>query len=453
MGHAYVENNKFAWGSFLKFVVGTLAGLLLVVIPLNFNGTVDTISFYFLKKFVAFAGSGLMLTIAIIVMLSGLISLYVLLAKPQKILSNKLGEFLFNTTPFYVINRLLGGIIALLCYFNAGPEFLISADTGGTMLSLSAQLSILIPPMLLFQTFILEFGAMEFVGSLVGFVFKPLFKISENAAVSVISAWVGPGNAAILGTRQLFEEGYYTVKEAAVIGSQFATSSIGWVVLIASVLDLMDVFWWLYLVITVVGFIIAMVIVRIPPVSKYPNTYVNGTTHSAVVENAQVIQGSRFLTASVRACRRVEGVSAQNFANKIKNMLFYVISLQPIIICWGTLALILSVYTPVLEWISYPVGYVLALFQVPQAYEAATAIMSGFADNYLPVILGKSLESPEVKFIVAAMSIIQLIFMSEIATLLKSTKIITKFKDIIIIFVLRTVLALPLVVLAAKWLF
>ena len=130
----------------------------------------------------------------------------------------------------------------LLCYLNIGPEFIISIDTGGTMLDLSTQLSILIPPMLFLQVLILEFGVMEFVGCLFGFIVRPLFKISEFAAVNIISAWVGPGNAAILGTKQLFEEGFFTLKEAAIISTTFATSSIGWVVLVANVLGLMDVF-------------------------------------------------------------------------------------------------------------------------------------------------------------------------------------------------------------------
>ncbi|CZT61262.1 hypothetical protein CDFC105_104160 [Clostridioides difficile] len=86
--------------------------------------------------------------------------------------------------------------------------------------------------MLLFQTLILEFGAMEFLGQLIGFIAKPLFKLSEICAVNIISAWVGPGNAAIIGTKELFEKGYFTVKESAVIGSQFSISSIGWVVLV-----------------------------------------------------------------------------------------------------------------------------------------------------------------------------------------------------------------------------
>ena len=40
----------------LKFVVGTLLGLFLVVIPLNFGKNVDTFTFYYLKKFVSWMG-------------------------------------------------------------------------------------------------------------------------------------------------------------------------------------------------------------------------------------------------------------------------------------------------------------------------------------------------------------------------------------------------------------
>ncbi|WP_373751011.1 hypothetical protein [Jeotgalibaca porci] len=103
-------------------------------------------------------------------------------------------------------------IIAVMVYFKMGPEFLISADTGGAMLSLATQLSIIVPMMLLFQTFILEFGAMEFLGEFIGVIVRPLFKTSEICATSILSAWVGPGNAAIMGTKELFEQGYFTMK-------------------------------------------------------------------------------------------------------------------------------------------------------------------------------------------------------------------------------------------------
>lgn len=445
-------NSKVNLVNILKFSLATILGFLLVVVPFNFGETVDTISFYYLKLLKSALGNTLTIIIVSVVVLSGLISLVTLLFKPKFILNNKILNSLFVTTPFYVINRLLGGVIAVLCYLNIGPEFIISIDTGGTMLDLSTQLSILIPPMLFLQVLILEFGVMEFVGCLFGFIVRPLFKISEFAAVNIISAWVGPGNAAILGTKQLFEEGFFTLKEAAIISTTFATSSIGWVVLVANVLGLMDVFPQFFLTICIVGIIVAFITVRLRPISKIPNNYVNGSNkgkNSNTVNNST----SKFNQALELSCNRVSTTSYKNFTNKIPNALYYIISLQPIIICWGTLALILSCYTPILQWFSYPIGLLMNLFNVSDAFAAAPAILAGFADNYLPVILAKGFASLEVKFIIGTMSILQIIFMSEIGALLISTKLVTKFKDILIIFLQRTIISLPLVILISKLVF
>lgn len=80
------------------------------------------------------------------------------------------------------------------------------------------------------------------------------------------------------------------------------------------------------------------------------------------------------------------------------------------------------------------------LFNVPEAFAAAPAILAGFADNYLPVILFKGFASLEVKFIIGTMSILQIIFLSEIGALLISNKIVAKFKDLLIIFLQRTII-------------
>lgn len=436
----------------LKFSIATILGFLLVVIPFNFDGTVDTISFYYLKLLKSSLGNVLTFTVVSVVALSGIVSLITLLFKPKFILENKTLKSLFSTTPFYVANRLIGGLIAILCFFNLGPEFIISLDTGGTMLDLSTQLSILIPPMLFLQVLILEFGIMEFVGCLFGFIVKPLFKLSEFAAVNIISAWVGPGNAAIIGTKQLFEEGFFTFREVAIISTSFSISSIGWVVLVANVLGLMDVFDLFYFTICATGAIVAFITVRLRPISKIPNVYVDGSTQDKNPKS-DLASKSNFDKAIDLACDRASIVSYKNFTNKIPNALSYVISLQPIIICWGTVALILSCYTPILEWLSYPIGVIMNILNVPDAFVAAPAILSGFADNYLPVILAKGLASTEVRFIVGAMSILQLIFMSEIGALLISNNIVTKFKDILIIFLQRTLISLPIVILVSKLIF
>lgn len=447
-----MKEHKITISGSLKFLLGTLAGLFLVVIPLNFNGTVDTFTFYYLKQFVAFGGHTLVLVITMLIVISAVLALVDMLVQPAFIEEHKLMKTLFHCSRFDVVNRTLGAIIAVMVCFQVGPTFVTGMDTGNTMLPLSTQLSIIIPPMLLFQTFILEFGLMEFLGTLIGFIVKPLFKVSKMAAVSIISAWVGPGNAAIMGARQLFDEGYYTFKEAAIIATTFSCSSIGWVVLVANVLGLMDMFGWFYLIITVVGFIVALIGVRIPPISHYQDLYVNGTTESdkALMDTSE---DGVFHRSLALACSRVETIRLANFTSKGKNMLTYVFCLQPVIVCWGTLALILSTYTPVLQWLSFPIGWVMDVVGMPQAYQAAPAILSGFADNYLPVILGKGMESMQIRFIIGAMSILEIIFMSEIGALLSSTKLVKKFSDIIIIFIERTLLSLPFVLLAALLLF
>lgn len=433
----------------IKFIGGTLLGILLVLIPFNFNGTVDTVLFYYLKQFIRAYQSPLRFIIMILMCISAIVALYDFIAKPDWIRNNKILKNIFSTSLFYIVNRFLGALICVLVYFNIGPNFLISADTGESMFSLATQLSILVPCMLFLQTLILECGAMEFIGELIGFIVKPIFKVSEMGAVSIISAWVGPGNAAILGTRDLFEEGYYTVKEAAIIGSQFSTSSVGWIVLVSSVFGIMDHFGTLFLVITLVGIIVAMVGVRIPPISKYPNTYMNNSEISPLQVTQNESQ-SKIAYAFDRALQRADKVTLKTFSSKINNMLFYVIWLQPIIVCWGTLALIVSIYTPLLQWISYPIELILSMANISEPAASASAIMSGFADNYLPVILGKDIASVASRFIIAAMSILQIVFMSEIASLLTSTQVIKNFKDVLLVFIIRTFVALPFVILCVK---
>lgn len=433
----------------IKFIGGTLLGILLVLIPFNFNGTVDTVLFYYLKQFIRAYQSPLRFIIMILMCISAIVALYDFIAKPDWIRNNKILKNIFSTSLFYIVNRFLGALICVLVYFNIGPNFIISADTGESMFSLATQLSILVPCMLFLQTLILECGAMEFIGELIGFIVKPIFKVSEMGAVSIISAWVGPGNAAILGTRDLFEEGYYTVKEAAIIGSQFSTSSVGWIVLVSSVFGIMDHFGTLFLVITLVGIIVAMVGVRIPPISKYPNTYMNNSEISPLQVTQNESQ-SKIAYAFDRALQRADKVTLKTFSSKINNMLFYVIWLQPIIVCWGTLALIVSIYTPLLQWISYPIELILSIANISEPAASASAIMSGFADNYLPVILGKDIASVASRFIIAAMSILQIVFMSEIASLLTSTQVIKNFKDVLLVFIIRTFVALPFVILCVK---
>lgn len=442
-----IENNQISIIGLVKFILCTLLGTFLVLVPFNFNGKIDTILFYFLKNFVSNNKHLIMTLVVFAIVVSAFLSTIDLFNKNTFIQKNRLCKKLFSTTPFYVANRWLGAIISLAVYFNIGPEFLLSIDTGGAMVDLATQLSILVPSMLFLQTLILEFGAMEFIGEIVGGIVKPLFKLSEICSVSIISAWVGPGNAAIMATEELFQKGYFTVKEMAIIGTQFATGSVGWVVLVSSVLGVIDYVGLIFVGLIVIGIIVAFISVRIYPISKYPNTYVDGSTVSK--HNVEKV-GNPFIRGLQKASERANKATTKNFSTKIDNMSFYVFWLTPIVVCWGTLALIISLYTPLLQIVSLPVEMILTLFNIPESKQTASAIMSGLADNYLPVILGQSIQSAVSRVIIATISIIQIIYLSETATLLTSTNKKMSFLDVIIIFLERTFISLIFIILMAK---
>ena len=77
----------------------------------------------------------------------------------------------------------------------------------------------------------------------------------------------------------------------------------------------------------------------------------------------------------------------------------------------------------------------------------------GFADMLLPSILGAGIESELTRFFIATISVTQLIYMSEVGGLILGTKLPLKLWDLFIIFILRTLISIPIVAGIAHLLF
>ena len=84
---------------------------------------------------------------------------------------------------------------------------------------------------------------------------------------------------------------------------------------------------------------------------------------------------------------------------------------------------------------------------------AAPAILVGFADMFLPSVIASSIESEMTRFVVAATSVTQLIYMSEIGSIIMGSKIPVSLKDLFIIFIERTVVTLPVIAVLAHLIF
>lgn len=125
---------------------------------------------------------------------------------------------------------------------------------------------------------------------------------------------------------------------------------------------------------------------------------------------------------------------------------------MPAVMFIGTISLILATYTPVFNWLGYPFLPLLKLLQIPEAVAASSCVVVGFGDMFIPsIIASATIQSEFTRFVIAAISITQLIYMSEVGALLLSSKLPLKLKDLIFIFLERTVISLVIATMIARY--
>ena len=94
------------------------------------------------------------------------------------------------------------------------------------------------------------------------------------------------------------------------------------------------------------------------------------------------------------------------------------IGVIPVVMAFGTIALILAEYTSVFTILGKPFEPILSVLGIPEAADAAQLMVVGFTDMFLPVILANGLITSELTlFVVATVSVTQLIFMAEVGGL------------------------------------
>ncbi|MCD8347289.1 MAG: hypothetical protein LUD16_04915 [Lachnospiraceae bacterium] len=124
--------------------------------------------------------------------------------------------------------------------------------------------------------------------------------------------------------------------------------------------------------------------------------------------------------------------------------------LIPIVIAWGTVALIIATYTPVFSWLSFPMRLYLQLFGIEEAAAVAPATLVGFMDMFIPALLISGVESVKTRFVIGALSLVQIIYLTEVGTIIIKSEIPLNIGKLFIVFLERTLIAIPLLVLCAN---
>lgn len=439
----------------LKFIIPSIIGILLFMTPIKFEGNITIPIAIMSGKLVALLGSGLPYIISSAICISALGSIVTVLFKPEFILKNEFLNTLFNLKPVWFVSRVAGAIFCLSVLTGIGPEIIWSGSTGAFVLH--DLLTILFSIFFfagLFLPLLLSFGLLEFFGAILTKVMRPLFKLPGRSSIDCITSWLGDGTLGIMLTNKQYEEGFYSRREATVISTTFSAVSITFSLIVISQVGLSHMFIPFYLTVTFAGIVAAIIIPRIAPLSKLPDTYYNNQPNK---NSEEIPEGyNSFSWGYAKALNKAStNVSVSKFfKDGLTNVIDMWLGVLPVVMALATSALIIAEFTPIFKILGLPFIPILMLLQVPEAVAASQTIVVGFADMLLPSVLAaNTITSEMTRFIVACTSVTQLIYMSEVGGVLLGSKIPVSIKQLLIIFVERTLITLPVIVLIANFLF
>jgi len=356
---------------------------------------------------------------------------------------------ILDPSSFWAGTRLLGTAFSLLTYLHMGPNSIINSNTGGLIFfDLMPTLFAVFLFAGIFLPLLMDFGLLELAGALLSKVMRPLFKLPGRSSIDCIASWLGDGTIGVLLTSKQYEDGFYTEKEAAIIGTTFSAVSITFSLVVIAQVGLSHMFIPFYATVLFTGFVAAVIMPRLSPLKNKSDHY-NKPTNNSNPNTVSLSEGWQL--ALQRANKNAD--LKKLVSNGFMNVLDMWLGVLPIVMAMGTLALVLAEYTPIFSWLGLPFIPLLKVLQIPEAKLASETIMVGFADMFLPSVLAASIKSELTRFVIACLSVTQLIYMSEVGGLLLGSKIPVSLQELMVIFLQRTLISLPIIACIAHLVF
>jgi nucleoside recognition membrane protein YjiH len=435
----------------LRFAIPSATGAFFFLFPIRQEG-VYTIPLAILTDWANdwLADSLPIIAFALVVISAALTLFYSVIRSSTKSSASRM-QGLFCVTTGWLLLRIAGLVVGAMIVFQIGPEFVWSESTGHVVLY---ELAAAIVTIFVFASFLLplltDFGLMELVGSALSRVFHFLFRLPGRSCIDAVASWMAAAPVGVLITSQQFESGNYSKREAATIATNFSIVSLPFCVVVARFAGMDHLFLQYYFTVCVAGLITAMILPRIPPLSRIPDEYAEvGRQH-----NEDELRKGKLLRAGYEAALRKadDAPSPRRYLQIALHNLFDIwFGLMPPLIAIGTLGMVLVEHTPVFTYLSWPFIPLLELMQLPEAATAAPALLVGFAEMFLPAVIATGIESELTRFVVIAVSITQLIYMTEVGVLILKTRIPLNFINLVTIFLLRTVISLPVIAALAHF--
>ncbi|MEM6543610.1 MAG: YjiH family protein [Pseudomonadota bacterium] len=435
-------NSNFAvWRS----IFCALFGVALFLVPIRYEDSYTIVLGILTQSVTAYLGEDMYLFTLPIFLVGGLVAILYNLT-PNAFASRLPGfQRLKQAHWAWTVLAINGGLVSTMMLLQLGPDWVIGKATGVTaFVDVGGAIFLIIGFGCLFLPFLTDYGLLEFVGVLLRTPFQRTFRLPGRAAIDTLASWVGASSIAVIMTGRQYERGFYTAREAAVIATNFSVVSLPFVYLTAQVAGIPDYFFPLYGSMLLICLVLAVITPLLPPLRGLPDEYYqgrDGRLQERVPEDESLLSWAqqRALEVAENAPSVLSSLRQGSLA-----LLELFLTMMPAAMSIEFLALVLYEHTPVLQWLTTPALPLLEILAIPEAAAVAPGLVVGLLDQFVPAVIASTVDTPLAKFVLAGLSVTQLIFFAESAMLIWRSAIPLSVPKLVAIFFIRTAIALPM---------
>lgn len=422
----------------IRFILLSLIGIVIFFIPVS-NSKVPVV--LFVDFFKEILGNNL----RVISIIS--VCFYMVTLLMAYLLKNRYATYyLLNDSIFKKVLNIFSFIVVVLIVLDVKLPFIQHPEIGQKILNLASTIFLTIMIAGSLVIFIIRSGIVQFISVLMEPIMRPIFKLPGEAAMNVISSFVSSASVGVYFTEQFYKREIYTTKEACVVVSSFSVISVGYIGVLAQLANIEHMYGVLIIISFLLVLFMAIIMVRIPPLSLKGDTTISG--HKPISNMKKMGLLERLNTALDCGASVSNEFTLEAFKQNMIQSLMFASKTIGVMIIVVTTVLTMVYFTQFFQIIGRPIGYFLQLFRLPNAFDIAPSVLIGIVEVSLPSILitGKII-AEQSAFFVVLLSIVQIIFFSEAGNAILSSKLPISFLDLILIFIVRTLVAIPIVAL------
>lgn len=354
---------------------------------------------------------------------------------------------------YSIVLYVLGLIFAVMVVFQVGPAAILDPAVGADGLGISKTVIVTIIIAGLFVIFVTDFGLLELIGALIEPLMRPVFKVPGYASIDAVTSFVANPTLGIFLTNRLYKDKMYTTREAASISTNFSFISMGFFAVLvesAGILDHYgDVVLWSFLL----SFAIAAIMIRIPPLRGLPDLMYDGSPRPE--EKKAKYSAELFKNAMIKAVETGNSVDvAATFKKTLMDVFIFAQKISAYIMCIYVLVMVVVKNTNIADYLGIPFVPILNLLGIPNAAEIAPSFILGLAEVALPSAFISGLGvAPAAAFFVVTVTALQIIMFSNSAVSIMESDIPLNVGKLVIIFFLRTLIAMSLVAIVTHFIF